>query len=214
MVRALNIIYTLEFDFDSGSYDSGIVLSIIEFARKWEISLIIDFMIRNLDENLNRKDEPLYPFDKFLIALKLEKNRLAAAYAMSLQKCKGWRREDAEPKGVGEISKHHLCNTPKATLSQAHPLLDIDCEEYNALGMIPHEFFISLPPTVGWIILRAQALIGKTALSQEQIIRQLLDLACDSIFHITHFGSRADLRSAIWIRRVEQEEESRRLMEG
>jgi len=182
--RGLNIIYTLKFDFDSDDCDLEDVLFVMELAKKWEISFITDFICRDLERNLDSKNGPKYTFDNFIIALKLERNHLAAAYAMGAGKYKGWLEQGAVRGACCKELRPYLCDTPKATLSQKHPLLDIRIEDNSIFGRIPHDFFLCIPPTVVWIILRAQGLKGKTGLSQEEIVRQLLDLACESMAYV------------------------------
>jgi len=190
--RALDIIYSLDFDFDSGKYDLEVALSVIEFAKKWEIALITDFIRKDLERDLNSKDGPNFFFDHFLIALSLERHDLAAAYLKIVGKS-GWL--DANTDKSNDLvdwvkfdfkTERFLSDTPKAALSQKHPLLDIAIDRKSILGYIPHDHFLCIPPTVVWIILRAQGLEGKTKFSNRSIVRQLLDLACNLLSSFLH----------------------------
>ena len=178
--RALDLIYTLGFDYVSDEYDPEIVSCVIKFAKKWEISLITDIIRKDLDRAIKSKIGPNHPFDYFLIALSLADHELAAAYFKLAEK-DGWLPKDNVWVG-GDISVEtgYLSDTPKAALSQKHPLLDIHIDKKFTLGQIPHVDFLSIPPTVVWIILRAQSLEGKTEISSEDVVKQLLDLACTS----------------------------------
>jgi hypothetical protein len=190
--RALDMIYTLDFDYDSDDHDLELVLCVIEFAKKWEISLITDIIRKDLERVINSKDGPIYHFDSFLIALKLDNHKLAASYVKMAGK-DGWfdaktdDGNDLEDWGPFNFTtEHFLSDTPKAALSQNHPLLDIAIDKKSILGQIPHDHFLCIPPTVVWVILRAQGLEGKTKLSYRAIVRQLLDLACKYLTSFLH----------------------------
>jgi len=190
--RALDIIYTLDFDYDSDEYDVKVVRCVIEFAKKWEISLITDIIRKDLERDINSKDGPNYHFDYFLIALKLDNHNLAASYVKIAGK-DGWfdnrmvESSDVQDWGYHSFTTEHLpSDTPKAALSQKHPLLDIVIDKTFILGQIPHDLFLCIPPTVVWIILRAQGLEGKTKFSNRSIVRQLLDLACKLLSSLLH----------------------------
>lgn len=113
------------------------------------------------------------------MALKFEDHELAAAYFKLAEK-DGWLSgpEWCMDWGNAEVATDYLSDTPKATLSQKHPMLDIKIDKTFTLGQTPHDSFLCIPPTVIWIILRAQFLRGKIELSTEDVVRQLLNLAC------------------------------------
>jgi len=172
--QALDIICTLNFDYASDEYGIEVVQCLIEFAKKWEISLITDIIRKDLDRAIQSKVGPNYPFERFLLALKLEAHELAAAYFKLAEKdgwlpglewcmdwCMDWRN--------AEVATDCLSDTPKAALSQKHPLLDIEIDKSFTLGQIPHDHFLCIPLTVVWIILRAQGLRGKTELSNKTL---------------------------------------------
>lgn len=164
--------------------------SVIRFARKWEIPSITNTIQKTLKKDVNNQIAPNYLFDKFLIALQLDDNQLAAAYFGAALK-DGWIGGGAEittdsqsTSQWGKAMNIGLSNTLKPGLSQSHPLLDIAIDRKHILGGLPHDQYLALPPTVTWAIGRAQALDGKRAESQEKVMRGILDLGCESIPNI------------------------------
>jgi hypothetical protein len=91
--RALDIIYNVEFEFSSNQYCCDIVSLIIDFANKWEISMITNLIQKDLFMDAKGKDGPSYPSHCFLIALKLRRNELACIFLERGEK-EGWFEED------------------------------------------------------------------------------------------------------------------------
>jgi hypothetical protein len=188
---ALDIMYTLDFDFDSNKCDVDGIRLVIDFAKKWEVSVIPDFIRRNLARDVYRKGGPKFSFDKFLIAFHLGDNELVADYYhIEAEEAKATPPQAA---GTPHASLWHdwnpayyLSDTPKATLTRKHPLLNVIGDGAFNLGSMPHQNFLCIPPTVVWIILRTQELEGKVGGSTRENMKQLLDMACESIlgFHL------------------------------
>jgi hypothetical protein len=117
---------------------------------------------------------------------------LAAAYYGAALK-DGWIGGGADITGDsrsthqwGKVLNVRLTDTPKPTLSQRHPLLDIPIDRKNILGSIPHDHYICIPSTVTWAIGRAQALDGEGGDSQEKVMKKVLDQCCESISNISY----------------------------
>jgi hypothetical protein len=169
---ALDIIYTLDFYYQSSDYGLDDFQSLIDFAKKWEISMIDKIIQKEMWRDVNSKSGPTWPFDNFLIALKLGNNELAATYYATHERdVRGRKPLKGDPK------QYHL-NLVRVGLSTQHSLLDGSSDEINILGMMSLDAFLHISQPVVWVILRAQLLQGNIGSSGKDIIRTLLDLIC------------------------------------
>lgn len=90
---ALDIVYNVEFDYSSDRYDCYNVSFIIDFANKWEISMISNLIQKDFFMDAKSKGGPTYPSDCFLIALKLRNNELVRTSLDHGEKA-GWYLKD------------------------------------------------------------------------------------------------------------------------
>jgi len=170
---ALNIIYTLDFNYESSDCGLDDFQSLIDFAKKWEISMIDKIIQKEMWRDVNSKSGPAWPFDNFLIALKLGNHELAATYYATHE------RDVRGRKPLKGNPEQYIQNLLKVGLSTQHSLLDGSCEQINILGMMSLDAFLQIPQSVVWVISRAQLLQGKIGYSDKDVIRKLLALICE-----------------------------------
>lgn len=176
---AMNIIYTLEFNYESSDFGLDDFQFLTDFAKKWEISMIDIVIKKDQLRDVNSKSGPTWPFDNFLIALKSGNNELAARYFTYYER---QIREHKPSKGRSDRYRRDLF---EKGFSLRHWLKDISLDRNNILGMMSHGDFLHIPQSVVWVILRAQSLEGATGALDKDIMRQLLDLVgmCRGVSH-------------------------------
>lgn len=147
--------------------------------------MIIDIIRKDLSKDVTTKDGPTFIFDRYLMAIHIGDHEVASSYFEIAES----RRLHREQTGNGaaerptwgenyEVPKHYASDTLKAAFSREYPPLEALEGEAFDLGKIPHNYFLCIPPTVVWAILRTQDLVKTTKLPRKDTMRKLLDLAC------------------------------------
>lgn len=190
--EALDVVYKCDFDYKLVQKDSNLVKLVIDFARKWEMSVIIDIIHKELYRSQDLCGGQLV--GHFLAALHLEALDLALDFYMisgSLE----WAREmnSQEKKEKGAMNKqdqggpkdelhalhtHYHTDIAATGLPADHPLVASPGGEIYNLGVMPYREFLHIPSTVGLILLRAQTMSRDKGVDEYESIRALLNLAC------------------------------------
>ena len=206
VLQVLDIIYTLGISADTIEDDVDLVKYAIDFARKWEMTMVIDIIHKELSRIIDSKTGTSSHFEHFLVALHLGDNDLAAdMYAGCgdeewegsaddgielplIRDC--WSSSDGSTPGLSdnddkahEEDKHYLSDKRSADLfrKDGH-VTSLGGDIFN-MGRIPYGAFLQIPPTVVWIILRAQeiaTLMPEEGQAKEHV-QALLNRACESM---------------------------------
>jgi hypothetical protein len=211
--ETLDIIYNLEVDPYDMYYYSNLYLYVIDFARKWEMSMITDFMGKEMLRCIEGGKEPQRSFYYLQLALRLGDNCLAAKCCDKM-KHGAWQprqpehtqqdQSDDEEYSADEwefdeedgLPKHYSSDNPAHKLTRNNRIAATSGGDHLDLGAMPYSNFLTLPPTVVWIILHAKTKHKLGQGSMEKNVKQLLDLACESFVH-DNWWTAADHRSTL-----------------
>lgn len=192
--RVLDIIYTSDFEVKLVGVDFNLVKFMIDFGRKWEIAVVRDTIRRELSRG--KKDIDTHNMEHFLVALHLEDNQLTNKYFLHAED-QEWdkgqvnqipngkrafdgdqnREVDYDSKPLG----HHYLNDTGATgLPADHRFVASPGGDLLDPGVMPYKVFLQFPPTVLWMLSRAAYLSRTSREDTNDIMRTLLDLACQS----------------------------------
>ena len=195
--EALNIIYYLRVDADEAHDRASLYLYVIEFAKKWEVSMITDFIGREISRCIEGGKKQWQSFNFLLLALRLGDNSLAAKCCNKMGEAewipvepkitqKDETNQERYPTEKWEFEERHglpipyLNDRPVHQLTKNNPLAATPGGSCIDLRVIPYDSFLQLPPTVAWIILHASIGHEPGSGSIENKVKQLLDLACES----------------------------------
>jgi hypothetical protein len=210
--EALDIIYTLNFSNALVGDDPSLVNYVVDFARKWEILMVIDIIRKEMAWDPRGILSSNAHFESFLLAIRMKDNELAAKryvnsghnvwldetddYKSNYERSREVNCDGSVGKGKRgtdrDLTEHYLSDIPASGLLGDDQLLRSpgDGGVFD-LGHIPYVDFLCIPPTVLWIIARAQR-SNKNRYEVGQDIHRLLDLACR--FMYTTHDVEADLR--------------------
>lgn len=179
--RVLDIIYTLDVG-DLDESNTNTLLYALDFAKKWDIFLISELMIKDIGMATTFPQCPA--FELLQLSLKLDHNDLAKAVFAA--ECRdSWSRpsdqvfysEMASLDGEGdlELPANYQSENVISFSSQNSYVGDI-----FDFGSMPHQCFIQLPPTVIWIILRAKHMAAHDkSITEQERFGELIDVACE-----------------------------------
>lgn len=226
--EVLDIIYNHQVDALSVYAWANLYLYVVEFAKKWEMSMITDFIRKELSMDMKDDNHAFRAFDFLLVALNLGDNSLAAQ-CYEAMRSESWAAYD--PRHVdGEVGFasddqpyaadksefeeedglpiQYLDDSPAFKLTDNNPLAVTPNSCFGHLGAMPYSWFLRLPPTVAWIIHRANTHYQFGLGSGKDIFKELLDLECESSSSDT-WQTAADNRSTSQALKVQQLESSR-----
>jgi len=210
--KALDIIYTYHYDVSLIKSEVNLIKFVIDFAKKWEITMITDIISRGLSSEIKHDldDGNGQHFEQFLVALHSGDNKLAARACRLASYHEMWAAENEEQmlarkademRESETIGTHYLSDVEAKGLSGDD--LSLACKEgacFN-FGAMPYKEFLEVPPTMVWIILRSAILkLERGNDTDEEIVLELLDKACEYSFHVG--GSIADPRPTFQICRI------------
>jgi hypothetical protein len=210
--KALDIIYTYRYDVDLIKSEVNLIKFVIDFAKKWEITMITDIISRGLSSEIKHDldDGNGQHFEQFLVALHLGDNKLAARAFRVASYHERWASENEEQmlarkademRESETIGTHYLSDVEARGLSGND--LSLACRDGGLFnfGAMPYKEFLKIRPTMIWIILRSEILkLERGNDSDEEIVLELLDKACKCSFKTR--GCLADPRPTLKIRRI------------
>jgi hypothetical protein len=191
--RALDIIYTCDFDFKVVQTDSNLVKLVIDFARKWEMPIITNIIRKELSRSKDDCRGTL--LGHFLVALHLGDNELAVYFydissllhrvtEAGSQELKGKRAmddaksSDLENEAFKALQQHYHNDHGRTGLPADHQLVASPAGQIYEFGTMPYREFLHIPSTVIWIILQAQWIGNAKGEDPDDYIQTLLNLAC------------------------------------
>jgi hypothetical protein len=220
--QILDIIYSVSIDAETIIDYVDVVKFTIDFARKWEMSMITDIIRKELLRVIDSKSGASSHFEHFLVALHLGENAIATSMYMACQRkeewsgdASGWKTTGYDNGTLGKADNsgvvHYHSDKKAAGLygvnsGSAAPLSG---DVFN-FGIMPYHVFLDLSPTVVWIILRAQEIGKMKTKSVNCAIQELLDMACKCLSD-TIQGYIAENRSTSQARRFIKKEEVPRM---
>jgi hypothetical protein len=183
--RALNIIYFVGVD-DFEDWDTNTWSFVIDFAKKWDISMIRSLIVQELRYIALQPDKyKNVAWDLLVLSLKLGKSFLASQF-FEWKDESNWSdavyRSDGISLGDGWTEKVPFSAVVDRKDPSDLPDFQESCQggafDLGA-GSYPH--FLRLPPTVVWIILRAQHLATQgDQPPASETYKRLLVQACKS----------------------------------
>ena len=191
VLQVLDIVYTLGISAETIEDDVDLVKYAIDFARKWEMTMVIDIVHKELSRIIDSKTGTSSHFEHFLVALHLGDNDFAAEMYAG---CEDEEWEGGAGDGLDkahEEDKHYLSDKRSADLFRKDGLvISLGGDIFN-MGRMPYGAFLQIPPTVVWIILRAQeiaALMPEEGAAKENV-QVLLNRACESLCRPSSCGT-------------------------
>lgn len=155
--RVLDIVYTLEVG-ELDGHDTNTLLYVSDFAQKWDISMISNLMVKEIRMWIKVSYCPA--FDLLQLALKLGRNELSAE-VMSAGSKQTWlanhdHKDESQRASLdGPFVVLLPPNYQSETISPDNVSNPYGGDMFD-LGVMPHQCFLKLPPTVVWAMLRAQ----------------------------------------------------------
>ena len=193
--RALDIIYTLNIG-ETEQQDANTLMYVIDFANKWDIAMITELVQKEIrrktEKGINHQNPNAnFPMlDHLKLALKLKDYKLACDVFAS-DKTGKWENEmlNGEPGHLPleTISLDHIGPVLPSYSVHDEPIegfanSTLSCGgDMHDLGGSYYPYFLSIPPPIVYIILRAQHFAKHTQGTQYGQFRALLEKACMSL---------------------------------
>jgi len=181
--RALGIIWTLEVG-ALDSYNTNTLLYVLDFAEKWDIPMIPKLMIKEIRRWLKLSQCPA--FDLLQLSLKLKSNELSAE-VIGTKLRQSWQANRkytalSQPASLDRALDVVLLPNYRSEIIPSYhdPGHPSDGDTFD-FGIMPHSFFLQLPPTVVWAMLRAQHLSKHDAVAMQDHFEALMDLVCECV---------------------------------
>ena len=177
--RVLDVIYTLEVGEIHGDH-TNTLLFVLDFAKKWDIAMINNLIVKELRMWSRSPRHPA--FAMFLLSIKLGHHGLTAEVLRADRPQQWWENGNQvfQLASLDGKSKVRLPpNYESEVISQfkvARSPGGVNCPD---LGGIPHRLFVKIPPTVVWVMLRAQHMSLHDAVPMDQHFEKLLNAACE-----------------------------------
>jgi len=178
--RVLDIIYTHNVGQTTGE-DADTLFFVVDFAKKWEIAMVKDRLLQEL--RILSHSRACEEFDDFALALKLNDNDLTARifgyHAPRGTKPPPETAEEIRARLPPEVPGALPLNHWSAEAEKREGLRDHQAwgSDIFELGARSYHRFLQIPPTVVYIILRAQALSGQQSASE--LFKIFMDRACE-----------------------------------
>jgi hypothetical protein len=182
---ALDIMYTLEVDHIEEE-DARTYMYVVDFAKKWDIDLISNAIGKAIRASLEAITNG--SMEMMLLAWKLNDNGLASlAFAVNTDDWLAYSGDSSskircDPTGKAEDRDGQERELPLNYQSEDFPPFAGGQQSYGGvtfdLGACYHQYFLQIPPTIVWIILKSQHLAAHDKTPVEAHFKRLMDNAC------------------------------------